>query len=229
MFFRETSLGDLKGMDHKALVLTGLLFVSVASIIFALLYLAPIRNASDTFLRLVLEARAFGPGPSMLIGAALGVLASYQIIAMSPAAMSAANAPFRWLSRQMRALGSLPGEFVTYLVRRRGWSLLQATLMGMEGYPSELPRIERYPFWEGFATYEDMPIGAQQRAVERRKHWLARHSGAVSDTFSQVAVNAANIGALLEAVANDAALVHGAYYTDEECIERIARWIAGKS
>ena len=74
-----------------------------------------------------------------------------------------------------------------------------------------------------------MPIGAEQRALSRRSAWIGRHLEGVSETFSKVVVTAADISALLRTIEEDETLVHGAYYTDDECIDRIADWIAGKN
>ena len=41
-------------------------------------------------------------------------------------------------------------------------------------------------------------------------------------------VTAADISALLQTVEEDQTLVHAAYYSDDECIARIADWIADK-
>jgi hypothetical protein len=41
-------------------------------------------------------------------------------------------------------------------------------------------------------------------------------------------VTAADISSLLRTIEEDQSLVHAAYYTDNECIDRIANWIAGK-
>jgi len=101
--------------------------------------------------------------------------------------------------------------------------------MGLEGYQFELPQIEQRPsqFDDDVVIYEDMPKGAEERAVNERSAWISRHFGNVSQTFAKMTVTAADISSLLRIVEADETLVHGAYYTDDECIDRIADWIAG--
>ena len=79
-----------------------------------------------------------------------------------------------------------------------------------------------------FIKYEDMPKGAEQRALAVRSTWICHHFGDVSQTFSKMIVTSADITSLLRTVEADQSLVHGAYYTDDECIARIADWISGK-
>jgi len=49
----------------------------------------------------------------------------------------------------------------------------------------------------------------------------------VTEAFSRLAMTTADLSALLRSVESDQTLVHGAYYTDDECIDRIADWIVG--
>jgi hypothetical protein len=71
-----------------------------------------------------------------------------------------------------------------------------------------------------------MAKGAEDRALDNRSAWIARHLGEISQGFSKLAITAADISSLLRTVEEDQTLVHGAYYTDDECIARIADWIA---
>jgi hypothetical protein len=71
-----------------------------------------------------------------------------------------------------------------------------------------------------------VPSGAELRALDKRNAWIAGHLGDISQTFSKLAVAAADMTSLLKSVERDETLVHAAYYTDEECIARIADWIA---
>ena len=102
--------------------------------------------------------------------------------------------------------------------------------MGLEGYRHQLPLIEQSPssLPENFVTYENMPTGAQQRALAMRGAWIDRHLNDVAQTFSKLVVTSADIVLLLRAIEADQKLVHAAYYTDPECIARIADWIAAK-
>ena len=104
---------------------------------------------------------------------------------------------------------------------------------GLEGYRWKLPRIEREPgFFSYFADapvkYEDMPTNAEQRALKRRDEWIERDLREVSKMFSKLAITEAETSSLLRAVEEDLALVHAAYYTDDECIARIADCITAK-
>jgi hypothetical protein len=138
-------------------------------------------------------------------------------------------APLRWCGRLMGAVSGVLISVLFYLVRRNAWPILQAIVMGLEGYRFELPSIARKPDTEyADVSYEDLPDGAAQRALDRRSAWIARHLGDVSQTFSRLAVTAADITSLLRMIEDDQTLVHAAYYTDDECIARIADWIAGK-
>jgi hypothetical protein len=143
---------------------------------------------------------------------------------------SAFLSPFRWCTRRVGSLGLIFPDIATYLVRKRGWSVLQAIAMGLEGYRFKMPVIEQFPrnLPEKFVKYENMPTGAEQRAMDRRGAWVARHIGDVSLTFSRLVVTTADITSLLRMIEDDQTLVHAAYYTDDECIARIADWIAGR-
>jgi hypothetical protein len=143
---------------------------------------------------------------------------------------SAFLSPFRWVAQRAGSLLVLGSAFLTFFIRRRSWSVLLKIATGLEGYRLSVPLIEQCPssIPKTLVKYEDMPHDAEQRAMDGRSAWLARHLGDVSQTFSKLAVNAADLTALLRTVEEDQTLVHGAYYTDDECIGRIADWIAGK-
>jgi hypothetical protein len=81
---------------------------------------------------------------------------------------SASGAPFRWYSHFTSALLQMPNDVVTYFVRQKSWSVLVAISMGLEGYRFELPLIEQRPdLGPGlFVIYEDLPKGAEQRALD---------------------------------------------------------------
>ena len=117
-----------------------------------------------------------------------------------------------------------------YIVRRKAWSVLLTMTMGLEGYRFRVPIIEQYPSYvpENFVRYENMPDGAEQRALARRTAWIGRHLGDISQTFSKMVVTAADMTSLLREVEADQSLVHAAYYTDDECIARVADWITGR-
>ena len=72
-----------------------------------------------------------------------------------------------------------------------------------------------------------MPAGAQEHALAKRGAWIDRHLDNIAQTFSKLIVTSADITMLQHAIEADETLVHAAYYTDDECIARIADWIAG--
>jgi hypothetical protein len=147
-----------------------------------------------------------------------------------PAFYSAFLSPFRWCAYRFGAIKGIFREIATYVVRSRGWSVFLAIAMGLEGYRHPLPRIERYPSSVpgNFVIYENMPMGAQQRALARRGAWIDRHLNNAAQTFSKLVVTSADITLLQRAIEADQTLVHAAYYSDPECIARIADWIAAK-
>jgi hypothetical protein len=46
--------------------------------------------------------------------------------------------------------------------------------------------------------------------------------------FANHDITPADVRPILEEIETNESLVHAAYYTDDDCIDRIARWIAGK-
>jgi hypothetical protein len=143
---------------------------------------------------------------------------------------SAMLSPVRWAARQGRASSRILNDIGTYVARRRSWSLLQEIAFGLEGYRFELPLAEREPTFASQAMYkyEDLPTNVEQRALANRDEWIRRNFGDVTKTFSNFVVTASDLSSLLRMVETDLSLVHAAYYTDDECIWRIADWIAGK-
>jgi hypothetical protein len=142
---------------------------------------------------------------------------------------SAVWSPFRTLAQLLQSFASVGPALGTYLVRRWSWPVLLRMVLGLEGYGFRRPPVRQFPssVSEPFAKYESMPPGSEQRALEKRSAWITRHLGEVSQTFSNLVVTAADITSLLRKVEADQTLVHAAYYTDDECIARIADWIAG--
>ena len=125
---------------------------------------------------------------------------------------SVLGSPYRWCAHRLGAIKGIFGEIATYIVRKRGWSVVLAIAMGLEGYRHQLPLIERYPSSVpgNFVTCEDMPTGAQQRALAMRGAWIDRHLNDVAQTFSKLVVTSADIGLLLRAIEADRTLVHAA-------------------
>jgi hypothetical protein len=138
--------------------------------------------------------------------------------------------PIRWFIRILGSPAAIVRAMGTYAVRAASWSVFVKNTMGLEGYQFKVPLIEQFPSYLNvqLGKYEDMPIGAETSALKNRSSWIEKHIGDVSATFSKVAVTAADISSLLRAIEADQSLVHAAYYTDDECIARIADWIAAE-
>jgi hypothetical protein len=199
------SFRDLGIFAKLALVLIYLSILPAAGIVFLLQSWIPYRYLSAIFAVLLF----------------LLVLASSAFFGET--FFSAFWSPFRWCFRRAGSLASIFPSVATYGVRSAGWPVLLKMIMGLESYRFKIPEVEQQP---GYVTYEDMPIGAQLRALDKRNAWIAGHLGDITETFARLAVTAADITSLLKSVEKDETLVHAAYYTDEECIARIAEWIA---
>jgi hypothetical protein len=142
---------------------------------------------------------------------------------------SAFLAPFRWCIYSFNTIINIFTDTATYFVRRRGWSVVLGIAMGLEGYRYGLPTIYGHPAWLPNDRFEarDIPQSAVRRACEKRRGWINNHLADVEETFSKMIVTGADIAALLRKIESDQSLVHAAYYTDEDCIAKIADWIAG--
>ena len=71
-----------------------------------------------------------------------------------------------------------------------------------------------------------MPKETEVHALAMRADWVSRNLGRVSETFSNAVVTQVDVSLLLRKIEADQSLVHAAYYIDDECIARIASWIA---
>ncbi len=138
--------------------------------------------------------------------------------------------PIRWFSQRVGSLASIFTAVLTYGMRYWGWSVLLKRAMGLEGYRFALPSIDTFPsnLPEGLVKYETLPESIIQRALYKRSAWISSHLGDVSETFSKLAVSTADVTALLRTIEEDQTLVHAAYSTENECIARIADWIADR-
>jgi hypothetical protein len=141
---------------------------------------------------------------------------------------SAFLSPFRWCNYRLGAIIGIFKDTLTYFVRSRAWSPVLEIAMGLEGYRYQLPLVEKSPSSVNFVTWKDMPMGAEQRALTKRRDWISRRFDDVAQTFAKMVVTAADIDSLLQTVEADLSLVHAAYYTDHECIALIADWIAAE-
>jgi hypothetical protein len=167
----------------------------------------------------------------IFFGVVLFMLVLFITKLMGETFYSAFLSPFRWCVRHLGSLTRVGPAFGTYVVLRWSWPVLLKVTMGLEGYRFKTPPfITQYPSHlpEKFVKYENLPRGAEERALAERSAWIARHLGGVSQTFSKMVLTAADLSLLLQTVEEDRTLVHAAYYTDDECIARIADWIADK-
>ena len=160
------------------------------------------------------------------------VMALYAFIASTifgPKFISAFWTPVRGFTHVASLVWKLPNEIATYIARKKAWKLLQSYALGLDGYDMELPKVEQVPLQTGSDVFRFERLGeaAEKRALMRRADWIEANLGDVTETFAKLAVSANDVSALLVAIEKDATLVHAAYYTDADCIERIADWIAG--
>lgn len=160
------------------------------------------------------------------------VVALYAVIAstmLGPKFISAFWMPVRGVTHMVSLVWNLPSEIATYIARKRAWKILQSAALGLDGYDLDLPRVEQLPTQtsQDVFRFERLQDAAEKRALARRAKWIEENLGDVTETFSKLAISANDVSALLVSIEKDATLVHAAYYTDPECIERIADWIAG--
>jgi len=136
--------------------------------------------------------------------------------------------PFSDFVNLLRSLAIVPTEIMTYIARAQSWTLVQRLTLGLDGFRFKFPRVTVLPDLAGAAqfTFERLPEAVEGRALAARAKWVERNLGTAADTFTKVALSAADISDLLEKLERDPSLVHAAYYTDDGCIERIAEWIS---
>jgi hypothetical protein len=218
--YEAKSYSDLKLMAKLVLAITHLLFLFSVLPFIALVRTISFKEMLDFWLLWIFTLGAWWYAWLfwVLIFASM----------FGPEFTSAFFAPLRWCVYCVGAIKGTFGELATYIVRSRGWSVVLAIAMGLEGYRHQLPRIEQYPSSVPSVTYENMPAGAQERALAKRGAWIDRHLDNIAQTFSKLVVTSADITMLQHAIEADQTLVHAAYYTDDECIARIADWIAAK-
>jgi hypothetical protein len=134
--------------------------------------------------------------------------------------------PLSWIGRQGQAAIQVFKDIGTYIARIRSWPLLQQIAFGLEGYAYALPDATREPTFANSSiyVYEDLAPAAERRALLKREDWVKRTFSDVTETLAQMACP--DLKTLLRMVETDLSLVHAAYYTDDECIGRIADWIA---
>ncbi|WP_296201990.1 hypothetical protein [uncultured Hyphomicrobium sp.] len=135
--------------------------------------------------------------------------------------------PIELTFTSLLALPIIPNECVTYLVRKQSWTLLQRWALGLDGYRYPLPEVTTVPQRAGGTQFifEAMPAAVETRAMAARSGWINSHLGSAADLFSNLVLTASDVADLLQHIERDQSLVHAAYYTDDDCVERIARWI----
>jgi len=220
--YKVKSYGDLKLIAKLVLGLTHLLFLPPSFLLMIAAIWFLFRWGPMSF-----EMLSFVVAPFIYFGMCFVWILLFTRM-FGPEFYSAFFAPLRWCVYRVDAVKGIFREIATYIVRSRGWSVVLAIAMGLEGYRHQLPRIEQYPSSVPGVTYENMPAGAQQRALAKRGAWIDRHLDNIAQTFSKLIVTSADIIMLQHAIEADQTLVHAAYYTDDECIARIADWIAAK-
>lgn len=144
--------------------------------------------------------------------------------------LSVLASPARWLWVRAWVTTNLMSEIVTYFVRKKAWPVLQRLAFGLEGYPYKLPALGTMPanVAPHLYTYEDLPSEVVDRTMKQRDQAVASHLPTVSAVLAKTTITSADLSAFMAEVEGNVSLVHAAYYTDDACIDRIARWIAGK-
>lgn len=152
--------------------------------------------------------------------------------------------PWRIFIGLLSTVVSIPRAVLLEYGRRRGWKAFQTWALGLERSPYpiskvrlsqwpepveriDLDRLDEYAYRDvsGFMDvnyiYESLPSEAETKAIEARRT-TAHH---VLDIVERKEWTTLNVVEALKQ-ANDVHLVHAAYYTSEECIGRIGRWIS---
>jgi hypothetical protein len=128
-----------------------------------------------------------------------------------------------------RAVPSVLSGIAMYLFRNSGWSKLLAIAMGLEDYPDQLPRVTRLPdgdYVPARCAQFELPKRVLRSVSERQHGSVGHYLQNGEKTFSELVANAADLNSILEKIGTERLLIHSAYYTDPECIEEIAKWIA---
>jgi hypothetical protein len=139
-------------------------------------------------------------------------------------------APALWIGRTLRVIAAIPNEMATYGVRKRAWPIFQQLALGLVSYQHELPSINLRPkhLRSGLYHYESLPTHVVFSATKKRDDAIIKEVGTVTRFLGRRDIAMGDMSSLLEQLEMNVSLVHAVYYADDECIERIARWIAGK-
>ena len=105
---------------------------------------------------------------------------------------------------------------------------MQQIARGEVGYPLPQQPIGMEP---GFAymmgnKLRPIPPAALQRAMARRSGHITGLMNRISVALTKSDFNLADVNGILRDIEQDPTLVHASYYTDPECIELIAYWVA---
>jgi hypothetical protein len=214
------------GLAEK-LATAGMQLLTIGTVIYALQqYYEGLRSSFISFHWLAVNLMIATTLVPLLVFAISGFA-----ILLGDAFLSVYLSPLRLWLTFFSTLLSIPRTVMTYFVRRKSWSVLLEMALGLEGYRFAVPTVDQLPgsIAREYVRFENIPNDAEQRALDKRGAWVARHLGDVSQTFSNLTITAAEIDSLLRTVEQDQTLVHAAYYTDDECIARIADWISEKA
>jgi hypothetical protein len=165
-----------------------------------------------------------------IAGVTYMVIAAVLIAYYPQSFLSAVFAPIAFVWRQSKLIALMPSEVIAFLVRKRAWRVLQSAGLGLEAYPHQFPSVQQQP--------DHLPVTAVmcqnlnedivERVLVRRNQGMAKQIGSVTDILAKKEITMADASALLPDIETNISLIHAAYYTDDECIDRIAQWIAGK-
>jgi hypothetical protein len=137
-------------------------------------------------------------------------------------------APLRYPLRLIASLRILPKEMITYSVRKRVWDVFKDILFGLDAYRFQPPKVLLAPDSGPLAgsRFEELPLTIIQALEERRGLGIVRQIPKVTELFSATRSDMTDVITLLKEIEDDVTLLHAAYYTEDVCIHRIAKWIA---
>jgi hypothetical protein len=144
-------------------------------------------------------------------------------------AFSALAAPARWLKTIAVSILALPKDIIAYLVRQRVGQLVQEQVLGLSGYPGDIPSISRVaPPTPGMEFHlVDLPEEVEKRVIGKRGSTVAARIEEAGELLTTAVLGSNDIQGILEIVEGDWSLLHSAYHQDDWCLERIAEWIKG--
>ena len=117
-------------------------------------------------------------------------------------------------------------ERVRGLVKRWGWGAMQQIARGEVGYPLPAVPIDMEPHIAYVTKLRPIPQAARDRALARRSAHVTSLLSRISVVLTKSDFNFADVNGILREIAEDPTLVHASYYTEPECIDMIAYWLA---